>query len=284
MLEARGLQKTYGKVEAVKHIVVAAAPGSIVGLVGNNGAGKTTTIKMLCGLVEPTAGEVRVGGHDPQRPETRRNLGFLPEESPLYDDMKPLAYLRYFGRLYGMSRADIKQRATALLQRLRLDESHWSKPIGQLSKGSARKVAIARALLHEPRLLILDEPRSGLDPATQHVLDGLLLELRDAGVAIVLSAHDLDQVERLCDVVLVVQDGEIALRGTLDELRERAGPSTYLVTANAAFDGSQPEGSHHVKTVGSWEEAEAIGNQIRKAGATVLDVRAQAPRLADVLQ
>lgn len=284
MLEARDLRKDYGRVAAVRGLDLDVARGRIVGMVGNNGAGKTTAIKMLAGLLEPTSGAVRVGGQDPLQAPVRRTIGFLPEDSPLYEDMTPLAYLRYFAALYGVPARQAKADGQALLRRLRLEEEHWKKPIGSLSKGSARKVALARCLLHDPALVILDEPRSGLDPATQHVLDGFLLELRDQGKAILLSAHDLDQVERICDHVVVIDEGRIVLEGSVGELRGEAGPTVYEVRATVSFAGSQADGVEQVAQVDSWRAVETAFEQIRAAGGNVLDVSAESPRLADVLQ
>ncbi len=284
MLQAQDLRKAYGAVQAVRGLTLTVGPGQIVGIVGNNGAGKTTTIKMLAGLLEPTSGTVRVGELDPMVAAVRSNIGFLPEDSPLYEDMTPLGYLRYFGALYGLDKKTSKERGERLLQRLRLFEEHWKKPIQSLSKGSARKVAIARCLLHDPAVVILDEPRSGLDPATQHVLDTFLLELRAEGKAIVLSAHDLDQVERICDHVVVVENGEIVLEGSVAQLRGEAGPTVYILRASLAFEGSEADGVEHIAQVPTWDEVEERIAQVRAAGGNVLDVSAESPRLADVLQ
>lgn len=284
MLQAKALRKDYGTVPAVRGITLDVPAGSIVGVVGNNGAGKTTTIKMLAGLLEPTSGSVTVDGDDPLQAPVRARIGFLPEDSPLYEDMTPIGYLRYFGALYGLSHKETRRRGEALLERLRLGEEHWKKPIQALSKGSARKVAIARCLLHDPGLVILDEPRSGLDPATQHVLDDFLLELKQQGKAILLSAHDLDQVERICDHVVVVHGGEIVLEGTVAHLRGEAGQTTYLLRASVAFPGSHPDGVEHLARLDSWEEVEERLGDVRRAGGNVLDVSAESPRLADVLQ
>lgn len=284
MLLAQGLRKRYGGRFAVRGFDLHIPPGRIVGLVGNNGAGKTTTIKMLTGLLEPTEGTVRVGGEDPLRAAVRQRLGYLPEDSPLYDDMTPLGYLAYFGALYGMPRRAVRERAETLLRRLRLEERHWSMSIGKLSKGSARKVALARCLLHDPSLVVLDEPRSGLDPATQHVLDRFLLELRGEGKAILLSAHDLDQVERVCDEVLVLHQGEVVLRGTIEELQGRGGPMEYRIRATVAFPGSRVDGTDHVRHVTEWSDVEASLEAVRDAGGRVVDLGSESPRLADVLQ
>ncbi len=284
MLVATGLQKKYGDVVAVAGLDLEVRPGSIVGVVGNNGAGKTTTIKMLTGLLEPTAGTVRLDGEDPLLAPVRHRLGFLPEDSPLYEDMTPVSYLRYFGSLYGMPGKQAVARGQELLRRLRLEESHWAKPIQSLSKGSARKVAIARCLLHNPPVVVLDEPRSGLDPATQQVLDRFLLDLKDEGKAILLSAHDLDQVERICDWVVVVDHGEIVLEGSVHDLRGRAGSTVYILRTSLPFDGSEPDGVEHVGTLPDWASAQAAIASVSAAGGDILDLRAESPRLADVLQ
>jgi ABC-2 type transport system ATP-binding protein len=283
VLLARGLRKDYGTVQAVRGVDLEVARGRIVGLVGNNGAGKTTTIKLLAGLLEPTQGSVRIDGADPLQAAVRAKVGFVPEESPLYDDMTPEAYLVFFAALYGVPRVEALGRARGLLQRLRLDEAFRKTPIGKLSKGSARKVALARALLHDPPVLILDEPTSGLDPATQRVLDSFLLELRGAGKAILLSAHDLSQVERLSDEVVVMHEGRVVLRGSPAELRGAGGPTQYRVRASVPFAGSAPDGPDHAALVADWPAVEVILDAVRAAGGRVLDVAAESPRLADVL-
>jgi ABC-2 type transport system ATP-binding protein len=223
VLRANALVKRYGSVTAVDGVDFEVPAGRIVGLVGNNGAGKTTTLKMLCGILEPTSGAATVGGASTLEPGTRRQIGFLPEDSPLYDDQTPLQYLAFFARVYGIPRRQARDRAETLLTDLRLDGPFWRKPIGTLSKGSARKVAIARALLHDPSVLILDEPASGLDPATRRELDQALSALRSMGIAILLSAHNLKQVEELCDDIVLLHDGKVRARGNLADLREALG-------------------------------------------------------------
>lgn len=284
MLEAKGLVKRYGAVEAVRGLDLEVRPGTIVGLVGNNGAGKSTTIKMLCGLVEPSAGTATVGGQATLQPATRKAIGYLPEDSPLYDEQTPLACLAFFGSLYGISRHESKARAERLLQRLRLDEAFWKKPIGELSKGSARKVAIARALLHDPAVLVLDEPASGLDPGTRRELDAFLLELRAEGKAIVLSAHNLRQVEDLCDTILLLHKGKVAARGSLSELRHAFGAPHYRLHADRPFAGSEPRGPLHVGDVASPELLERALAQVRAAGGTPVEVEALPPSLDEILR
>ncbi len=275
VLRARALSKHYGDVIALSDVDLHIPAGFILGLVGNNGAGKTTAIKACAGLLEPTSGSVRVGGEDPTHAPVRQKIGFLPEDSPVYDDLSPRAYLRYFGRLYG-----VKSDTEALLDRLRLDEPFRDRPLGQLSKGSRRKTSLARCLLHDPDLIILDEPASGLDPATRRAVDDLLLELRAEGKAILLSAHDLDEVERLSDHIVVLHEGRIATEGDTATLRAKAGPTTYIVRAEGPFAGSHPDGTDHVAEVSDWPSVEALLSTLE---VQVLDVTARPPRLADVL-
>lgn len=284
MLEAQALRKTYGAVPAVDRIDLTVPAGRIVGMVGNNGAGKTTAIKMLCGLIAPDDGQVRLAGDDPADPATRGRLGYLPEESPLYDEQTPRSYLRFFASLYGIDGKTADRRAEELLARLRLLPEHWDKRIGDLSKGSARKVAIARCLLHDPDVLVLDEPTSGLDPQSRRDLDALLLQMRDEGKAVLLSAHDLKQVEELCDEVLVVHAGRIVTQGSLKDLRERWGATRYQVRANAPFPGSAPDGPLHVATVPSWKDVEAAMASVRSGDGQVVDVVSDPPSLDEILR
>jgi ABC-2 type transport system ATP-binding protein len=284
MLVADGLGKRYGSVVAVDGIAFEVPAGRIVGLVGNNGAGKTTTLKMLCGVLEPTSGSATVAGRPTLEAEARRAIGFLPEESPLYDDQTPLQYLAFFARLYGLGRRDAEERPHLLLKELRLDEPYWMRPIGQLSKGSARKVAIARALLHDPAVLILDEPASGLDPATRRELDHVLSDLRSQGKAILLSAHNLKQVEELCDDIVLLHAGRVAARGSLAALRKQMGEPRYRLHASHAFPGSAPRGSIHAGEFSRLADVEQAMEAVRSAGGSVLDLESLPPTLDDILR
>ena len=284
MLHATALRKAYGPIEAVRGIDLQVRPGRIVGLVGNNGAGKTTVLKMLCGVLEPTSGTAVLDGESTMQGPARRSIGFLPEDSPLYDDQTPLQYLAFFGRLYDMPRTLSLERARTLLTALQLGEEHWRKPIGNLSKGSARKVAIARALLHDPAVLLLDEPASGLDPATRRELDGFLSSQRAAGKAILLSAHNLDQVEALCDDILLVHGGRIVARGTLAELRAQWGTHKYRLHATVPFTGSAATGTLHMGLVTGLASAETAMAEVRAQGGQVINLESVPPRLEEILR
>lgn len=283
MLVAEGLTKRYGTHVAVQDFDVQVEPGTIVGLVGNNGAGKSTVLKMLCGLLEPSAGSATLGGLATSKPAARQDLGFVPEDSPLYEELTPLALLDFFARIYKIPSTARSRRARELLGRIRLDEEHWTRPIGVLSKGSARKVALARALLHAPRVLVLDEPASGLDPATRAELDALLLSERAQGRAILLSAHDMHQVERLCDEVVIMHRGRVAARGTLAELRARWGGRRYWITADAPFRGSWPAEGVHRAVLDTRDGLWTLLGEVESQGATVIDFGHERPGLREIL-
>ncbi len=282
MLHATGLSKSYGATQALDGLEMSVEPGQIIGLVGNNGAGKTTTIKLLTGLIEPTAGTVRLDGANPLDAPVRQRIGYLPEDSPLYDDLTPRQYIAYFGRIYGVT--DFKQRGEALFETLKLKEDFRSRPCGQLSKGNQRKVALVRTLLHDPDVLVLDEPRSGLDPATQALVDSHILALRQEGKAVVLSAHDLDQVELLCDRIVVLHEGKVVADDTLDGLRKHLGSRSIEIHATAPMQGSVQDGNLHVVTAPDWTAAKAIMDDAQAAGIDIHDVRTAVPRLRDILE
>jgi len=284
VLAAAGLRKLYGGVVAVERFDLALRPGTVVGLVGNNGAGKSTVLKMLCGLLEPTVGTVLLDGRPTLEAASRRRIGFVPEDSPLYEELTPLQAITFFGSLYGVPRRTAAKEAPALLRRLRLAEEHWRKPIGVLSKGSARKVALARALLHRPDVLILDEPASGLDPATRAELDDVLLQERARGAAVLLSAHNMAQVERLCDEVLLMHRGEVAARGTLQELQAAWATPRQRLAATAPFPGSRPRGPLHEAELEDAHAARQAMEAVRSAGGEVAELRTVQPGLEEILR
>ncbi|WP_241997134.1 ABC transporter ATP-binding protein [Halorubrum sp. SD626R] len=231
-MEVAGLRKTYGEFAAVVDSTFSVGEGEVFGIVGPNGAGKTTTLKVLSGLVEPTDGDVTVAGFDSDDPEMRRRLGFLPEESPLYEEMTPRSYLRFFADLYDVPGDVADERIGSALDRLQLD--HRERRLGDMSKGMKRKVAIARSLVNDPDVLVYDEPASGLDPVTTDSVLQFTRELREAGKTVVFSAHNLYHVESVCDRVVVMNEGRIVARGSVDGIRERHGETTYHVFSDVA--------------------------------------------------
>ncbi|WP_232701358.1 ABC transporter ATP-binding protein [Halobacterium wangiae] len=280
MISVRGLEKRYGDVTAVGDVSFEVAEGEVFGLVGPNGAGKTSTLKMLCGLVDPTAGTVEVNGYDAGETEMRRSLGFLPEESPLYDEMSPRSYLHFFADLYDVDREDADDRIEAALDRLDLDAR--DRPVGDFSKGMKRKVAIARSLVNDPDVLVYDEPASGLDPLTTNTVVEFTRELAVNGKTVVFSAHDLHHVESVCDRVAIMHEGELAATGTLDDIQHEHGRVEYRVFTDIDVPGTEPAGDSFVTTVDTMADVEALRESAREAGGQVVDIRTDESTLEDV--
>ncbi|MBN1148389.1 MAG: ABC transporter ATP-binding protein [Anaerolineales bacterium] len=214
---------------AVEDLSLGVEDGEIVGIIGHNGAGKSTILKMIAGLLEPTSGRVEVMGRDicKESVVVKRQIGYLPEESPLYDNLTARQYLTFFSELYGMPRRQARARIDALLDSLKLPEK--DKLTGEFSKGMKRKTAIARTLLHDPALLILDEPNSGLDPLTSFFVIHYLKTLRGQGKTILLSAHNLFHVEYICDRVAIIKNGRLVVFDRMDAIRSSLGEREYQV-------------------------------------------------------
>ena len=229
MIELVNVSKRYNDTTVVDNLNLKIETGEIVGIIGHNGAGKSTTMKIIAGLVEPTSGTVHVMGRDIQKEGVRikQKIGFLPEESPLYEAMTAEQYLLFFSELYHMPRQRALKRIDQLLASLHLAEKN--KLTGEFSKGMKRKTAIARALLHDPDLLILDEPNSGLDPLTSFFIINYLKTLKREGKTILLSAHNLFHVETICDRVGIIKNGKLLVFDTMEAIRARLGKREYQV-------------------------------------------------------
>jgi ABC-2 type transport system ATP-binding protein len=201
----------------------------VLGLLGPNGSGKTTALRILCGLLKPSEGSVRIDGHDVQQGpvEARKHLSFVPEGAPLYANLSPRRHLMLVGRLHGMSEAEVLPEADRLLDALDLGE-RANDPVGEFSTGMRQKTALACALLPKPPLLILDEPLNGLDAPTTVVFKEVLRAWADRGGSVLYTSHLLDVAERICDRVAILYLGRLAALGTLDELRARTGQDGTL--------------------------------------------------------
>jgi ABC-2 type transport system ATP-binding protein len=221
---ARGLRKVYGSHEAVKHLDLAVQPGEIIGFLGPNGAGKTTTIKMLTGLIKPTAGSAAILGHDIERDAiaAKASFGYVPDTPNLYGKLKGWEFLRFMGRLYRVPPARAERRAAELLRLFDLTDAAGDLIEGY-SHGMQQKMALAGALVHDPPVLFLDEPTVGLDPKSARLIKDLLGQLRDRGAAVFLSTHILEIAERMCDHVVIIDRGAIVAAGTLADLRALQG-------------------------------------------------------------
>ena len=229
MIEAIGLGKRFRSLTAVHDLSFTVGDGEIFGLLGPNGAGKTTTVRMLAGLIAPSAGAARINGHElgagSQR--IRAMTGILTEAPGLHDKLTASQNLAYYGRLYGLRGADLRQAVDRYLRVVGLPDA-GDRRVGGFSKGMRQKVAIARALLHEPEVIYLDEPTSGLDPSAAKLVRDFVATLRDAGRSIVVCTHNLDEAERLCDRIGIMR-GTLLQVDTPARLRRRNGTAVVRV-------------------------------------------------------
>lgn len=227
VLSVQNLKKVYRsffprvRVVAVDGISFEVKAGEVFGILGPNGSGKTTSLKMILGLLKPTEGDVRIFGRPPQDVSIRRRIGYLPEKTALYGFLNAYETLRMFGTISGMRKEEADRRAQLLLDRLDLKEA--KRRTSGYSKGMARKVAFAQAVLNEPELLILDEPTSGLDPVSAAEVHSMLEEFKAAGKTIIISSHILSDIQRMCDRVIIMAKGKICAEGSLMKLLKREG-------------------------------------------------------------
>ncbi|HEY6124406.1 MAG TPA: ATP-binding cassette domain-containing protein [Steroidobacteraceae bacterium] len=226
MLEARGLFKSFGKVAAVRGVSFSARDGQITGLLGPNGAGKSTTLRMLYTVLKPDQGDAFINGtsvtEDPLA--ARRSIGVLSHGAGVYNNLTARENIAYFGELHGLTRADRDARASELIEMLEM-QSFADRLAKGFSQGQKLKTALARALVHRPRNLLLDEPTNGLDVMAVRNLRKLLGQLRDAGHCVLFSSHVMQEVEQLCDEVVVINGGQVVAAGTLADIRARAANS-----------------------------------------------------------
>ncbi|MFG6403068.1 MULTISPECIES: ABC transporter ATP-binding protein [unclassified Microbacterium] len=233
MLELSGITKSYGGRRVLDDVSFRVTPGRLTGFVGGNGAGKTTTMRIALGVLAKDSGQVELNGA-PITAADRRRFGYMPEERGLYPKMKVGEHIAYLARLHGYGKADATAAAESLLDRLGLSE-RLGDNVETLSLGNQQRAQIAAALVHDPEVLILDEPFSGLDPMAVDVVAGVLQERAAAGAAVLFSSHQLDVVERLCDDLVIIAGGTIRAAGARDSLRaEHAGQRYELVSAGDA--------------------------------------------------
>jgi len=234
VLEIDHVSKRYGEVVALQDMTFDVKPGELFGFVGSNGAGKTTTMRIALGVLAADAGEVRWNGQRVTL-DTRRRIGYMPEERGLYPKMKVGEQLAYLGELHGMSKAEAVAAAGEWMERLGV-AGRRDDAVQKLSLGNQQRVQLAAALLHDPEVLVLDEPFSGLDPVAVDVMSEVLREKCTGGVPVVFSSHQLDLVERICDRVGIVRSGQMVACGSVDDLRAGA-PAQLFVHAPAAHLG-----------------------------------------------
>ncbi len=234
IIETKGLRKTFKDfwrrptVEAVKGLDLAVSRGEVFGLLGPNGSGKSTTLKMLLGLLYPTAGEIRVFGAPPDDTRVKARIGYLPEVSHLHPFLTPRETLRYYASLFGMNRAEARRRTEELLAMVDLTGAA-NRPVGRFSKGMARRVGLAQALVNAPDLLVLDEPTSGLDPIGSREVKDLVRMLAVNGVTVLMTSHLLADVEDICDRVMILDCGTVRAEGRVGELLRQADAVRFQV-------------------------------------------------------
>ena len=249
-----GIRKSYGEKRAVDGVSFEVPAGEVFGLLGPNGAGKTTLIRILMDIIRADAGTVTLFGKPLDGPGLDR-VGYLPEERGLYRKQKVADVMTYFGELKGLPRADAHRRSLAWLARIGMPEVAHRK-VESLSKGMAQKVQIATTFLHDPELAVLDEPFSGLDPINVHFVRELIVERRRAGRTTILSAHQMNLVEELCDRVALINEGRLVVYGPLDEVRERYSLPEVIVGVRGAMPDSIP-GAAYVRPDGGGDDAQA---------------------------
>lgn len=283
IIKVRGVTKLYDHFAAIKELQLEVRDGEILGIVGHNGAGKTTLLKMLTGLIAPTAGTIEIMGMDIARDgrQIKKSTGYLPEESPLYENMTVVEYLLFFSEIYRMPRKQAEEQIDRLLGALKLTEK--DKLNGELSKGMRRKVAIARTLLHDPRLLILDEPNAGLDPLTSFFIIDYLKTLKSEGKTIVLSAHNLFHVEYICDRVAILKNGELLVCDSMESIRDRLGSREYEITfnANEELGFERKDGNYAVRTSDVGQIASVL-KSISDNGWALVDLSIRQSALEDI--
>ncbi|MBH07078.1 MAG: ABC transporter [Phycisphaeraceae bacterium] len=275
MINVHELVKWYGPTLAVDQLTFEIEPGQIIGFLGPNGAGKSTTLRILTGFLPMTSGRASVAGYDltTQSQQARSKIGYLPESTPLYGEMRVEEYLHYRGKLQGMDRRSRFDRINMVCDRCGLEQLR-RRLIGQLSRGNRQRIGIAQALLHNPPILILDEPTAGLDPTQITHVRELIAELRGQHT-IVLSTHILAEVEKSADRVMIIARGKVVAEGSPDELRRQvaAGSSVLIVEAKAAQEAAQKVITeiHGVQSITS--KADDGWTQIRVTADGNIDVR-----------
>jgi len=227
-LKIDSISKSFGNFKAVDSLSLEVPAGSIYGILGPNGAGKTTTIRMILNIIIPDSGKIEIGGLHFNE-EFKKQIGYLPEERGIFKKMKVLDLLCYFGELKGLSPKEARRRGTEWTERLGLAD--WLKKKGEeLSKGMQQKIQFICTVMHEPKLLILDEPFSGLDPINMDLLKDIILELKAKGSTILFSTHQMDSAEKLCEYICLINRGQKILDGALKEVKSRYGKSSIAIS------------------------------------------------------
>ena len=288
ILELRNVRKAYGDFVAVADVSMAVPAGSIFGLLGPNGAGKTTTIRMIMDITPQDSGEIHVFGH-PRTAADLRRIGYLPEERGLYRRMTVLDQLVFLAEIHGLKKARVLPDIQRWLERV--DLAQWAKKkVEELSKGMRQKVQLIGTVLHQPDLLILDEPFSGLDPINQELFRDLLTEYRQQGKSVVLSTHGMELAERLCDHICLISHGRAILDGELKSIKRQVGGNAYRLVAEGDLERLQTMAEVEQATVQNGEvklllRPDASGSALLRRLVEFLDVhefRSEEPELEQI--
>lgn len=235
LIEVNKLSKSFGSFSAVKNVSFSVEKGEVLGFLGPNGAGKSTSMRMITGFLPATSGTATICGHDiAQNPiEARKNIGYLPEGGPLYNDMTPASFLKFICNIRGLDKNKSKERTDFVVEKLALDKVYY-QTIETLSKGFKRRVALAQAIIHDPKVLILDEPTDGLDP-NQKLQVHELISLMSKDKVVVISTHILEEVEAICSRAIIISNGQLLKSGTPDELAAQATSHNNVVINFAKY-------------------------------------------------
>lgn len=244
VISVSGVSKYFGSFRAVSDVSFDVQRGEIFAMLGPNGAGKSTIMRMILDIIKPNSGSIQVLG-GPISDSIKDRIGYLPEERGLYRNVRVIEMMVYLARLKGMSRSDARTRAMELLERLELADVA-KKKISELSKGMQQKIQFAVTVIHRPELMIVDEPFSGLDPVNTRVLMDLVLDMRNSGTTIVMSTHQMFQVEELCERLLMINKGQMALYGSVEEVRRQY--ALNAVEVEGTGDWTQVAGVTHIDT------------------------------------
>lgn len=293
MIEVESVSKSFGRIRALDNLSFSVAEGELMGIIGHNGAGKTTAIRIIAGILHPDSGTVRVGGHDVTEDplSVKSMIGYLPEEPNLYERFRAGDLLRYFGELYGVPRDVLDDRIAELLELVGMTDRAMD-PINTFSKGLRQRIGIARALIHDPPIIIFDEPTMGLDPATAFSIREFIRDLKGSKTMI-LCTHYMEEAEYLCDRVAIINQGRILDIGTPDELKSKIRGDLVLevkvrdISSVGEGDLMMIPGVKSVEVDGSTlrvslENRGAISGVIMKLGANVSGVNTREATLNDV--
>jgi ABC-2 type transport system ATP-binding protein len=285
-LAVNHLHKSYGSVNAVNDLSFTLEPGEMLGLIGPNGAGKSSTIKMVLDFMKPDSGEIEIFGHQMDE-STKNRIGYLPEEKGLYKKLAALDQILYLASLKGVPRAAANSRAHELLERVGMLESKKTK-IKDMSKGMGQMIQLIVTIVHDPELILLDEPFSGLDPVNTELLRDIVAEQRDQGKAIILSTHQMNQVEELCDRVLMIDHGSAVLYDDMQGIRTQFRKKTLMVSV----DGELPDVAGVTAKVPHRDATElvlapdttpqAVLDRLRERGTTINRFEITTPTLHDI--